>query len=56
MTAFIIHDSIVLDCSKADTQIINDVINEFSATPFGNFLTNVSAGKNFGEMKKICIQ
>jgi hypothetical protein len=54
--AFIIHDSIVLDCSKADTQIINDVINEFSATPFGNFLTNVSAGKNFGEMKKICIQ
>ena len=54
--AFIIHDSIVLDCSKIDTQVINGIVAEFSTTPFGDFLTNVSAGKNFGEMKKICIQ
>jgi len=54
--AFVIHDSIVIDFSKGDTRMINDIISEFSSTPFGTFLTNVSVGKNFGEMRSICTQ
>ena len=54
--AFIIHDSVVLDCSKSDSKMINNIVSEFSDTPFGTFMTNVSAGQSFGEMKKICTQ
>jgi len=54
--AFIIHDSIVLDYSEEDGAIINDIYKQFSKTPFGEFKTNVSAGKNFGDLKEICIQ
>jgi len=54
--AFIIHDSIVLDLDKQDLSVINMLVKEFSNTPFGVFRVNVSAGKNFGEMKELCIQ
>jgi len=54
--AFIIHDSIVLDLDKQDLSVINMLVKEFSNTPFGVFKVNVSAGKNFGEMKELCIQ
>jgi hypothetical protein len=54
--AFIIHDSIVLDYSSDDGAIISDIYKQFSKTPFGEFKTNVSAGKNFGDLKEICIQ
>jgi hypothetical protein len=54
--AFIIHDSVVLDLDKEDLSMINHMVKEFSNTPFGAFKVNVSAGKNFGEMKELCIQ
>ena len=54
--AFIIHDSVVLDLDKEDLSMINHMVKEFSNTPFGTFKVNVSAGKNFGEMKELCIQ
>ena len=51
--AFCIHDSLVLDFSKEDRPIMEEIISVFSKTKFGNFKTNVSMGKNFGALKKI---
>jgi hypothetical protein len=48
--AFIIHDSIVLDYANEDGDFINAIYWEFMRTPFGMFKTNVSGGRNFGEM------
>ena len=53
--AFIIHDSIVLDYADEDGDFINAVYWEFMSTPFGTFKTNVSGGKNFGEMYSLWI-
>ncbi len=53
--AFIIHDSIVLDYSDEDGDFINEVYWEFQDTRFGKFLTNVSGGRNFGEMRNLWI-
>ena len=54
--AFIVHDSVVIDFHKDDLSLMNHLVNEFSNTPFGLFKVNVSAGKNFGEMKELCTQ
>jgi hypothetical protein len=53
--AFIIHDSIVLDYSDEDGDCVNSVYWEFMTTPLGRFRTNVSGGRNFGEMKDLWI-
>ena len=53
--AFIIHDSIVLDYSDEDGDFINEVYWEFQDTRFGKFMTNVSGGRNFGEMRSLWI-
>tara|TARA_Y100000034_G_scaffold78584_1_gene94453 strand:- start:1190 stop:2368 length:1179 start_codon:yes stop_codon:yes gene_type:complete len=50
---FCVHDSLILDCSKNDRSIINDIVHEFSNTKFGFFKTNLSMGKNYGAMEKI---
>jgi len=54
--AFLIHDSIVLDFADEDKSTINDIYQTFADTEFGWFKTNVSAGKNFGDLKKLWIQ
>lgn len=51
--AFPIHDSVVIDFSLEDKEILPDIINTFSQTELGDFLTNVSVGKNFGQLKKM---
>ena len=51
--AFPIHDSVVIDFSLEDREILPDIINTFSQTELGDFLTNVSVGKNFGQLKKM---
>ena len=51
--AFCIHDSLVLDMSRRDRKLLEDIITIFSKTKFGTFKTNVSIGKNFGSMRKI---
>ena len=53
--AFIIHDSIVLDYADEDGDFINAIYWEFMSTPFGMFKTNVSGGRNFGEMYNLWI-
>jgi len=51
--AFTLHDSIVLDIPDSERRIIPELISIFSDTDLGNFKTNVSAGKNFGDMRKL---
>lgn len=53
--AFCLHDSVVLDFSEKDMRNLVELKKMFADTQFGDFLVNVSAGKNFGEMKKIKI-
>jgi len=50
---FCIHDSLVLDYSKEDQAIVEQVVQEFSNTKFGFFNTNLNMGKNFGMMRKL---
>ena len=51
--AFIVHDSVVIDVDKSEQKNLNEIINVFSKTDLGVFKTNVSLGKNFGDMKKV---
>lgn len=51
--AFMIHDSLVIDLAKEDRDLLEQIQNTFSNTELGTFKTNVSIGKNFGDMRKI---
>lgn len=51
--SFIVHDSVVIDLHKEDVPLVKDLIKTFSETRLGNFPVNVSAGKDFGKIKKI---
>jgi len=51
--AFMIHDSLIIDVSKEDRDILESIQETFSETDFGKFKANVCAGKNFGNMRKI---
>ena len=53
--AFCIHDSLVIDLSEKDMDILLKLKKSFSETDTGNFLVNVNVGKNFGDMKKLAI-
>lgn len=50
---FLIHDSIVLDVSAEDKQLIKDICNTFASTDFGKFMITKKVGKNYGEMKQL---
>jgi len=51
--AFYLYDSVILDFHYDDTHLLKEISNTFSQTRLGTFLTNVSVGKNFGQMEKI---
>ena len=51
--SFCIHDSIVVDMAKEDRALIGQLQQTFSETVFGTLKTNVSLGKDFGNMRKI---
>ena len=51
--AFIIHDSIVVDVSKKDLNMMTNMLSCFSETRLGKFKVNLSGGMTFGDMKKI---
>ena len=48
-----IHDSVVLDIAAEDKNIVQELKKQFSQTNCGDFRTNISLGKNFGNMKRI---
>ena len=51
--AFMLHDSIIIDLDIADRYMIPELTQKFSATRFGDYKVNLSAGKNFGEMREL---
>ena len=51
--SFTIHDSLVLDYSEEDRDLLNQIVDTFSKNDLGTFKVNVSMGRNFGNMKKI---
>jgi len=53
--AFCLHDSLIIDFSEQDMKVLVNLKKEFANTELGNFLVNVSAGENFGNMKKLNI-
>jgi len=50
--AFLLHDSLVIDFSKEDSSALGTLIESFSNTHFGEYVTNISVGKNFGSMRR----
>jgi DNA polymerase I-like protein with 3'-5' exonuclease and polymerase domains len=53
---FCMHDSLVIDYCEEDNDILMKLKRAFSDTDLGNFVVNVSVGKNYGEMKKLSIR
>ena len=53
--SFSIHDSLVIDFYDDERHMIPEVKKIFSDTELGNFKVNISAGKNFGDMKRLKI-
>ena len=51
--SFCIHDSLIIDMSAEDRELVDEIITIFSDTRFGKMKTNLSLGKNFGAMRKI---
>ena len=51
--SFSLHDSIIIDFSLKDRELFNEIIETFQNTELGRYKSNVSIGKNFGQMKQI---
>jgi DNA polymerase I-like protein with 3'-5' exonuclease and polymerase domains len=51
--AFCIHDSLVIDMSRSDQHLMQEIMSLFSDTSFGHFKTNISIGKDYGSMRKV---
>ena len=50
--SFPMHDSLILDMSLEDRGLLRELVSVFASTELGEYKTNVSIGKNFGEMKR----
>ena len=51
--AFTLHDSIIIDFSSKDKDLLPFILTEFQNTRFGRFKISVHAGENYGNLKKI---
>ena len=51
--AFTLHDSIIIDYANEDSALLCQAVDTFKATDLGEFVANVSVGKNFGNMKRL---
>tara|TARA_R100001510_G_C7654532_1_gene213191 strand:+ start:850 stop:1980 length:1131 start_codon:yes stop_codon:yes gene_type:complete len=51
--AFVLHDSLVIDCHESDSHKIEALANTFSKTELGKFRTNMKIGKDFFNMKQV---
>ena len=53
--AFTLHDSIIVDASKQDADILRDIKTQFEETPWGPFMSTCKIGKNFGTLKELAL-
>jgi hypothetical protein len=51
--SMLIHDSIVLDLAECDMPELKKIVNIFSNTRYGKYKVGVSAGKTFGDLRRI---
>lgn len=51
--SFIVHDSVVIDLSKEDKSLVQDLVDTFTKTKLGDFPVNISMGKDYGNLRKI---
>ena len=51
--AFSLHDSLVVDICEKDRHLLPQIAEVFGDTSFGKYLVNVSAGKDYGNMRKL---
>ena len=51
--SFCVHDSLVLDFSKEDQPLLEELTSLFSETKMGKLRTNLSIGRDYGTMRKI---
>tara|TARA_Y100000310_G_scaffold330428_1_gene402029 strand:+ start:2459 stop:3646 length:1188 start_codon:yes stop_codon:yes gene_type:complete len=51
--AFPVHDSIIIDLKFEERYLLPNIIKIFGDTLLGEFLVNVRAGKDFGNLKKL---
>jgi len=52
--SFMNHDAVIIDLAQKDSKHIKEIMSIFQDTRFGKFKVNVSCGKNYKELKKIC--
>jgi len=50
---YLLHDSVILDFAKEDSNKFLNAKDTFGQTRFGQYRVNASVGKNFGEMRAI---
>jgi hypothetical protein len=51
--SFLVHDSVVIDLAKEDKKLINIILSTFAKTKLGTFPVNISAGKDYGQLRKL---
>jgi len=49
------HDEVVIDFSDEDRELLPELKTIFASTKLGNFMTNITAGKNYLEMSDLNI-
>ncbi len=54
--SLLIHDSVAIDLSNEDKNLLPQIVNILSDTKFGIFPVNVKIGPNYGDMKQIKIK
>jgi hypothetical protein len=50
--SILMHDSLIIDLSLEDREMIKELKDTFSDTDFGKFRVNLKIGKNYGDMVK----
>jgi len=51
----LMHDEVVIDFSDEDRDLLPELKSIFGSTKLGKFLTNITAGKNYLEMKELSL-
>jgi hypothetical protein len=54
--AFMVHDSVVLDLSDAEKNLLPLIVKALSDTAWGEFPVNIKIGQNYGNMKKVTLK
>ena len=49
----IVHDEIVIDLDDSERDLVPLMRNVFESNIFGNFVSNINAGKNYYDLKEL---